>query len=92
MTEDAQNATALARRHPGWMVWTSRPTAARTRTGAPPRNDGIWAATVEADSYAELDAKLAVQDQADADAGLGDSYRSEASTAANQSYSSDPGA
>ena len=68
LTEGASSATALARRHPGWIVWTSRPTAARTRTGAPRRNDGIWAATVEADSYAELDAKLAEQDQADADA------------------------
>jgi hypothetical protein len=67
-TEDAQNATALARRHPGWIVWTSRPTATRTRTGAPTRNDGIWAATVEADSYAELDVKLAEQDRADANA------------------------
>jgi hypothetical protein len=69
MTEDAQSATALVLRHPGWVVWTSRPTATRTRAGAPPRNDGVWAATVEADSYPELDAKLAEQDQADADAG-----------------------
>jgi hypothetical protein len=68
MTEDVQSATALALRHPGWSVWTSRPTAARTRAGGPPRNDGIWAATVEADSYAELDAKLAQQDEADANA------------------------
>jgi hypothetical protein len=69
MTDDAHSATALARRHPGWTVWTTRPIATRTRTGAPPRNDGVWAATVEADSYAELDAKLAEQDQADADSG-----------------------
>ena len=68
VTEVVQSATALARRHPGWSVWTSRPTATRTRTGARPRNDGIWAATVEADSYAELDAKLALQDEADANA------------------------
>ncbi len=69
VTEGAQRAAALARRHPGWSVWTSRPTAARTSTGAPPRNDSVWAATVEAGSYAELDAKLTEQDQADADAG-----------------------
>jgi hypothetical protein len=68
MIEDAQNATTLAHRHSGWIVWTSRPTAARTRSSAPPRDDGIWAATVEADSYPELDAKLAEQDQANADA------------------------
>jgi hypothetical protein len=67
MAEDVQSATALAHKHPGWSVWTSRPTATRTRTGARPRNDGIWAATIEADSYEELDAKLAEQDQADAD-------------------------
>jgi hypothetical protein len=66
MTGDVRSATALARRHPGWTVWTSRPIATRTRTGAPPRNDGIWAATVEADSYAELDTKLTQQDEADA--------------------------
>lgn len=53
----------------GWSVWTSRPAAARTRTRAPWRNDGIWAATIEADSYTELDAKLTQQDEADADAG-----------------------
>jgi hypothetical protein len=69
MTEAALNATELARRHPGWVVWTSRPTAAHTRAGAPPRNDGIWVATVEAASYAELNAKLTEQDQADASAG-----------------------
>jgi hypothetical protein len=67
-TQHAQDAAALARRHPGWIVWTSRPTATRTRAGAPSRDDGIWAATVEASSYAELEAKLAEQDQADADA------------------------
>jgi len=32
------------------------------------RNDGKWAATIEAGSYKELDAKLAQQDEADANA------------------------
>jgi hypothetical protein len=68
MTEDAQQAAEIARRHPGWIVWASRPTAtrARTRARARPRNDGVFAMTVEAASWPELDAKLAEQDQADA--------------------------
>ena len=68
MTEDAHSSAVLESRHPGWTVWTSRPTATRTRASARPRNDGIWAATVEADSYVELEAKLAQQDEADAGA------------------------
>jgi hypothetical protein len=66
MTEDAQQATEIARKHSGWIVWASRPTATRARTRARPRNDGVFAMTVEAASWAELDAKLTEQDQADA--------------------------
>jgi hypothetical protein len=66
MTEDAQQATEIAKKHPGWIVWASRPTATRARTKARPRNDGVFAMTVEAASWAELDARLAEQDQADA--------------------------
>jgi hypothetical protein len=66
MTEDAQQATEIAKKHPGWIVWASRPTATRARTRARPRNDGVFAMTVEAASWAELDARLAEQDQADA--------------------------
>ena len=66
MTEDAQQATQVARKHPGWIVWASRPTATRARTRARPRNDGVFAMTVEAASWPELDEKLAEQDQADA--------------------------
>jgi hypothetical protein len=66
MTEGAQQATEVARRHPGWIVWASRPTATRARTRAQPRNDGVFAMTVEAASWPELDARLAEQDQADA--------------------------
>lgn len=43
MTEDAHSSAALESRHPGWTVWTSRPTAKGTRASARPRNDGIWA-------------------------------------------------
>jgi hypothetical protein len=68
MTEDSQQATEIAKRHHGWIVWASRPTATRGRTRALPRNDGVFAMTVEAETYEELDAKLAEQDQADAQA------------------------
>jgi hypothetical protein len=66
MTEDARQATEIARKHPGWIVWASRPTATRAHTRARPRNDGVFAMTVDAASWAELDAKLTEQDQADA--------------------------
>jgi hypothetical protein len=66
MTEDARQATEIAKRHQGWIVWASRPTATRARTRARPRNDGVFAMTVEAASWPELDARLAEQDQADA--------------------------
>jgi hypothetical protein len=68
MTENAQQAAEIARKHPGWIVWASRPTATRARTRARPRNDGVFAMTVEAASWPELDARLAEQDQADAQA------------------------
>jgi hypothetical protein len=66
MTEDIQRATATAERHPGWIVWNSRPTATRARTRQPPRSDGVFAMTVEAATWPELDAKLTEQDEADA--------------------------
>jgi hypothetical protein len=60
-------AAEIARRHPGWIVWKSRPTATRARTKAVPCNDGVFAMTVEAASWAELDATLAEQDAHDAE-------------------------
>jgi hypothetical protein len=67
MTEDAQQAAEIAERHHGWIVWNSRPTATRARRRQPPRNDGVFAMTVEAASWTELDELLTVQDQADED-------------------------
>jgi hypothetical protein len=61
-------AEIIAERHPGWIVWESRPRATRGRTRSIPRNDSVFAMTVEAATWPELDAKLAEQDQADADA------------------------
>jgi hypothetical protein len=65
---DLTAAEVIAGRHPGWIVWKSRPTATRARTRSVPRNDGVFAMTVEAGTWPELDAKLAEQDQGDADA------------------------
>jgi hypothetical protein len=67
MTVMTEEATGIARRHPGWIVWSSRPTATRARRRQPPRNDGVFAMTVEAASWAELDELLTVQDRADED-------------------------
>jgi hypothetical protein len=61
-------AEQIAQRHPGWIVWRSRPTATRGRTRSVPRNDGVFAMTVEAQTWAQLDAKLAEQDASDAQA------------------------
>jgi hypothetical protein len=61
-------ARIIAERHPGWIAWASRPTATRARTKAKFRNDSVFAMTVEAATWPELDAKLTEQDQADADA------------------------
>lgn len=65
-TTEAWCASDIAQRHPGWLVWTSRPIATRAATGRPPLDDGVWAATVIADDWAELEAKLAEQDANDA--------------------------
>jgi hypothetical protein len=67
ITEGAQQAAEITERHPGWIVWNSRPTATRASRKQPPRNDGVFAMTVEASSWPELDELLTVQDQADED-------------------------
>jgi hypothetical protein len=66
VTVIAEDATQIAERHPGWIVWASRPTATRARTSGRFRNDGVFAMTVEASTWPELDARLAEQDEADA--------------------------
>jgi hypothetical protein len=60
------NASAVAARHGGWLVWTSRPTATRAGNQVAPRDDAVFAVTVEAATWAELDEKLAEQDANDA--------------------------
>jgi hypothetical protein len=61
-------AEVIAERHPGWIVWSSRPTATRARTRARFRNDSVFAMTVEASTWQELDVKLTLQDDADENA------------------------
>jgi hypothetical protein len=65
VTDDARCATEIAARHPGWIVWKSRPTATRAGTRVRFRNDGVFAMTVEAATWQELDMLLTVQDDAD---------------------------
>jgi phosphoribosylcarboxyaminoimidazole (NCAIR) mutase len=59
-------AARLAGEYAGWIVWTSKPVATRAALGRAPRNDGVWAATIMADSWAELERKLAEQAANDA--------------------------
>lgn len=63
--EDSWAATEIATRHPGWIVWASRPSATRASTRAHYRNDGVFAMTVEAATWHELDVALTLQDDAD---------------------------
>jgi hypothetical protein len=56
----------VAERHAGWLVWSSRPSATRAGNQVAPHGDAVFAVTVEASTYAELDRKLAEQDANDA--------------------------
>ena len=67
MAEQHVRATEIAQRHPNWVVWSSRPTATRAGNQTAPQGDGLFAVTVEAGSWADLDAKLTEQDKNDAD-------------------------
>jgi hypothetical protein len=66
-TEQHLKASEIAQRHPNWVVWTSRPTATRAGNQTAPRGDGLFAVTVVADTWDDLDAKLTEQDENDAD-------------------------
>jgi hypothetical protein len=68
---DTAKAAEVAERFPGWKVFSSRDgrTRVATRTGdqrPPDGDDNIWAATVIADSWTDLELQLAEQAQADA--------------------------
>jgi hypothetical protein len=66
---DTAKAAEVAQRFTGWSVWSSRDgkTRVATRTGdQKDPGDGVWAATVLADDWPDLELQLAVQAQADA--------------------------
>jgi hypothetical protein len=68
-TAETQKAAEVAERYPGWTVWTARNGNARVATRGSHVNDpddGVWAATLICDDWAQLEAELAVQAQADA--------------------------
>ena len=70
-TADTARAAEIAQRLAGWKVFSSRDGSQRiaTRTGnqAPPDgDDDVWAATLIADSWTDLERQLAVQAQYDA--------------------------
>ena len=66
---ERQRAAEVAQRFPGWIVWTARnglPVA--TRAGNQRFvNDGVWAATLIADGWKQLEAELAEQAEYDAE-------------------------
>jgi hypothetical protein len=69
---DAAKAAEVAQRFTGWQVFSSRDSVTRvaTRTGnqAPPDgDDDVWAATLLADSWTDLEQQLAGQAQHDAE-------------------------
>ena len=70
--EDTRKAAELTERFTGWTVFSSRDgrTRVATRTGAldpPDGDDSVWAATLIADSWTDLEHQLAEQAQHDAE-------------------------
>jgi hypothetical protein len=69
--EDTRKAAEIAERFNGWHVFSSRngTTRVATRTGdqsPPDGDDPVWAATLLADSWTDLELQLKEQVQADA--------------------------
>jgi hypothetical protein len=69
---DTAKAAEVAERFPGWKVFSSRDgrTRVATRTGdqrPPDGDDDVWAATVIADTWTDLELQLAEQAQHDAE-------------------------
>jgi hypothetical protein len=67
---DTRKAAEVAQRFTGWAVWSSRDgmTRVATRTGdQKDPDDNVWAATVIADTWTDLELQLAVQAQRDAE-------------------------
>lgn len=69
-TADTAKAAEVAQRYTGWNVWSSRDgrTRVATRTGEQQDpDDDVWAATLIADTWTDLELQLAVQAQRDAE-------------------------
>ena len=68
---DTARAAEIAQRFTGWKVFSSRDgnqqIATRTGNQAPPDGDDVWAATLIADSWTDLELQLKVQAQRDAE-------------------------
>jgi hypothetical protein len=69
---DMATASEVAQRFTGWKVFSSRDgmTRVATRTGnqvPPDDDDNVWAATLIADSWTDLEQQLAEQAQRDAE-------------------------
>jgi hypothetical protein len=69
---DTAKAAEVAERYPGWRVFSSRGGENRvaTRTGdqqPPDGDDDIWASTLIADTWTDLELQLKVQAQHDAE-------------------------
>jgi hypothetical protein len=65
----ADTAAEMMTEHPGWRIWLTRErkSIVATRTGHPqPVDDGVWARTVIADDWTELEQELAQQAECDA--------------------------
>jgi hypothetical protein len=65
-----QKSAEVAERYPGWIVWTARkgtPVATRSGNQQPPAKDAVWAQTIIADDWPQLEAQLAEQAQHDAE-------------------------
>jgi hypothetical protein len=70
-TEDTRKAAELTEQFPGWKAFSSRDgrTRVATRTGnqrPPDGDDPVWAATLLAESWTDLELQLKEQAQADA--------------------------
>ena len=69
---DTQKAAEVAERYPGWHVWSARDgrtrVASRTGNQSPPDDkDPVWAASLVADTWVDLELQLAIQAQHDAE-------------------------
>ena len=67
MTEVEADRASVAEKHPHWHLWESRPYATRSAAihRRPDLQDAVYAESVLADDYDELDERLTAQDEND---------------------------